>query len=116
MKGYCDKCSVVIDETEITTHECDAYWIDGHFVVFWSGNSYYCHDRDLYVPKSKMVRLTPDRIYIDPDYAKRQTVWRQTKVLRNTDKNDLHLISFVKALNEPWKREFSKPQYKVSLP
>ena len=94
----------------------NTYWIDGHFVVFWSGNSYYCHDRDLYLPKNKMVKLTQDRIYIDPDFAKRQIAWRKTKVLMNTNKFDMHLIRFVKALNIPWKREFSEQQYRVSLP
>ena len=91
------------------------YWIDGHFVVFWSGNSYYCHDRDLYVPKSQMVKLTEDRIYINPSFARGQTFRRNKKTIRADDKNDQHLIRFVKALNTPWKRELAKPQYKVSL-
>lgn len=92
------------------------YWIDGHFVVFWSGNSYYCHDRDLYLPKRAMVRLTEDRIYIDPNFAKAMVLKRDIKILRADDKDDMHLICFVKALNEPWKREYSEPPFEVSLP
>ena len=92
------------------------YWIDGHFVVFWSGNSYYCHDRDLYLPKRAMVRLTEDRIYIDPSFAKAMVLKRETKILRGDDKDDMHLIRFVKALNTPWKREYSEPPFEVSLP
>lgn len=91
------------------------YWIDGHFVAFWSGNSYYCHDRDLYVPKSQTIRLTEDRIYIDPSFARGQII-KRTKILRADDNNDMHLIRFEKALNNPWKREYSEQQYKVSLP
>ena len=94
------------------------YWIDGHFHrAYNSPLTWYCHDRGIYVPKVATLRRLENRIYIDPNFAESQIRFKNTKILRNTDKNDLHLMAFVKALNTEWKKvwdEVDKPP--TSLP
>ena len=100
MKGYCENCGVLLDETEIDAHE--DFWIDGNFLRWWSPYVWFCPERDLYVPKSQTIKKTDTRIYINPSFARGQISKRKHSILRNNNKIDLHLIAWVKALNTPY--------------
>ena len=93
------------------------YWIDGHFVRFWNRDSvWYCPERDLFVPKFATIDKEDNRIYITSKYAESKIWAIKNKILRNDNVNDMRLIAFVKALNKPWKREYTEPPFEVSLP
>ena len=85
----------------------DSYWIDGCFILWWSGNSYFSHDRQIFVPKLAILRIENNRIYIKTKYALAQMKIANNKYLNWSDKKDANLGLFVKALNKPWKKEGS---------
>ena len=121
MKGYCSKCDILIDETEIVHHICE-FWIDGTFVEWWTGKSYYCHDRHIFVPKFATIRNDQEkkRIYIDENFALKQgTELKKLKDnmrFRHSDGKHVLLDFFVRALNVPWEPEpYVEPRIKTSL-
>lgn len=96
-----------------------SYWIDGYFVEWWTGKSYYSHNRSVFVPKFAVVRLEPDRIYITKTFAESRIKLAAKKFLDWSDKKDANLGLFVKALNTPWEKEpyvEPEPRFRVSLP
>ena len=99
---------------EINREQEKEYWIDGVFIEFWGGRSYYSHDRDIFIPKGVTVKVEPNRIYINKAYAEARKLAYKTKVLDMTNKQDLYLMSFVKMLNVPWVKEYNPP-FEVSL-
>ena len=113
MKGYCNKCGILIDETEIVHHICK-YWIDGYFHEHWTGKSFFSHDRGVYVPTFAIERLEDNRIYIDAHWARKKL--NRTKPYDSTNKNDMLDMCLVKMINVPWVKERSKPPFEVSLP
>lgn len=84
-----------------------SYWIDGYFVEWWTGKSYFSHDRQIFVPKHETVRVESERIYITEDFAESQIELALNRYLNWSDKKDANLGLFVKALNNPWKKELS---------
>ena len=95
------------------------YWIDGYFIPWWSGKSYFSHDRQIFVPKHATLKVERNRIYITKRFAEDQKTKTLNKCLDWSDKEDANLGLFVKALNKPWVKEpyvEPEPQYKVSLP
>jgi len=95
------------------------YWIDGYFVEWWSGKSYFSHERQIFVPKHKVIKLEPNRIYIKPEFALAMLRIPTIKTLDWSDKKDANIGLFAKALNTPWEKEpyvEPEPQFKVSLP
>ena len=95
------------------------YWIDGYFIPWWSGKSYFSHDRQISVPKFATVRVERNRIYITKQFAEGQIKLALNKYLDWSDKKDANLGLFVKAINVPWEKEpyvEPEPQFRVSLP
>ena len=93
------------------------YWIDGHFIEWWSGKSYFSHDRQIFVPKSATVKVEENRIYIKPKFAVNQILIERRRILDWSDKKDANLGLFVKALNKEWKKELDISNYPpTSLP
>ena len=97
------------------------YWIDGHFIQWWSEKSYFSHDRQIFIPIHAVIKNDQknDRIYIEKRFAQAQMELKCRKYLDWSDKKDANLGLFVKALNVPWEKEpFVEPeeQFKVSLP
>lgn len=96
------------------------YWIDGYFTPAWTGKSYFSHDRQIFVPKFATIRREADRIYIDAKFAESQIkLVNSKKIIDWSDKKEVFLRFFVRALNVPWKKEpyvEPEPRFKVSLP
>ena len=113
MKGYCNKCGIIIDETEIVHHICE-FWIDGYFHENWTGKSYFSHERGVYVPMFATERLEKNRIYVDAHWAKK--ILNPNRVFDATKKNDMLDMCLSKIINVPWIKERSKSLFKVSLP
>lgn len=98
-------------------------YIEGSFVLWWSGKSYKCPERSLYVPKYATLQITPNRIYIDPNFVKKQIEKYNTikdkmekeKTCRNRDEF-YELKRFIEALNKPYiKPEVIKSTIKTEL-
>jgi len=84
-------------------------YIEGDFVLWWSGKSYKCHELSLYVPKYATLRVTSDRIYIDSKFVKKQREKYnrlKDKLLKEKTCRDrdgfYELERWVKALNTPY--------------
>ena len=93
------------------------YWIDGHFIEWWSGKSYFSHDRQIFVPKSATVRVEENRIYIKTEFALAMLRIPTIKMLDWSDKKDANLGLFVKALNKEWEKKLDISSYPpTSLP
>ena len=95
------------------------YWIDGYFIPWWTGKSYFSHDRQIFVPKYATIHRSSHRIHIKAYYAKRQINLAKNKYLDWSDRKDANLGLFVKALNIPWEKEpyiEPEPRFRVSLP
>ena len=94
-----------------------SYWIDGYFDRFWNQTKvWYCQKRDTFVPKAVTVRNDQenDRIYITENYAK--SILRPDRVFDMSKMSDMYAYAMSKKINVPWKKEVSKPLFKVSLP
>lgn len=99
----------------------EEYWIDGYFIPWWSGKSYFSHDRSIFVPKFATVRVEANRIYINREFVLQQTKRYNAKggILDWSNKEDAFLGLFIKALNVPWEKEpvvEREQRFKVSLP
>ena len=98
-----------------------SYWIDGHFIEWWSGKSYFSHDRQIFVPTHQVVKVEPDRIYLNENFVLNQVKRYNAKqgIINWSDKKDANLGLLLKAINVPWVKEpyvEPEPQFKVSLP
>jgi len=91
-----------------------SYWIDGHFHEHWTGKSYFSHERGVYVPTFAIERLEDNRVYIDAHFARK--ILKTNRIFDTTNKNDMFDMCLKKIINVPWKKERSKPLFKVSLP
>lgn len=99
------------------------YWIDGYFYLFWSGKSYKCGDRDIFVPKFATLRVTtvePHRIWIEKSFVLKQIVeferLKKEKRFNPADYKHYLLKRFCEALNAPWVEEpYVEPRIKTSL-
>ena len=114
MKGYCENCGVLLDETEIDAHQ--DFWIDGHFDRWWSNSVWYCALRDLYVPKRVAIKRTDTRIYINPSFVRNQISKRKYSILSNTNKHDMHLMAWCKAINTPYIKDTPIKTERYELP
>ena len=96
-----------------------SYWIDGYFIEWWSGKSYFSHDRQIFVPTFAVVKNDQDndRIYITKVFAESRIKLAKSKFLNWSDKKDANLGLFVKALNNSWEKELDISNYPpTSLP
>ena len=86
-----------------------SYWIDGYFVEWWSGKSYFSHDRQIFVPKFATDRLEDNRIYLTEKYVLNQVKRYNAKqgIINWSDKKDANLGLLIKAINVPWEKEVS---------
>ena len=97
-----------------------AYWIDGYFDRFWNqDNVFYCHDRDLFVPKFATVLNDQenDRIYVTESFAK--NLLRPGRTFDSTNKHDMRDYGLSKKINVPWVKKVyveTNPKFRVSLP
>ncbi|GAF87716.1 unnamed protein product [marine sediment metagenome] len=96
------------------------YWIDGYFDRFWNQDKvWYCHDRDVFVPKFATVRNDQenDRIYVTESYAK--SILRKGREFDMTNENDRRAFSLANKINVPWKKQVyveTEERFRVSLP
>lgn len=93
-------------------------YIEGMFILWWSGRSYKCPERSLYVPKYATLRITPDRIFIDHKFVNKQI--KKYNILKDKmwkNRDDFYeLRKFVEALNKPYiKPEVIKSSIKTEL-
>ena len=98
-------------------------YIEGAFILWWGSKSYKCHERSLFVPKYATLRITPDRIYINHKFVKKQIKKFniiKDKMLREKACRDrdgfYELKRWISALNSPYiKPEVIKSSIKTEL-
>jgi len=100
-----------------------ADYIEGNFILWWGSKSYKCHERDIFVPRYAMIKLTPDRIYINHKFVKKQI--KKYNIIRDQlekektcrDRDGFYeLKRWISALNSPYiKPEVIKSTIKTEL-
>ena len=82
-----------------------SYWIDGYFIEWWSNKSYFSHERQIFVPKSVVIRKEGSRIYLNRRWARHQIRIGELRDIDWSDKRDANLGLLIKAINVPWEKE-----------
>jgi len=90
------------------------YWVDGHFTEWWTHKSYFSHDRQIFVPKSAVIKREENRIYLNGRWARHQIRIGELRAIDWSDKKDANLGLLIKAINVPWVKEYNPP-FEVSL-